>query len=360
MKRVYNFSAGPAMLPDAVMKQAESAFFNFNETGMSIMEIGHRTELFMPIAERSEALLRSLLSIPDNYHVLFLHGGASSQFSMVPLNCLGAKKSADYIDTGIWSGKAIKEAKRYGQVNIATSSASSDFTTVPDQASWQLDPNAAYVHYTPNETINGLEFLTMPDFGEVPVVADMSSTLLSRPIDINKFSLIYAGAQKNLGPSGITIVIVRDDFIQTPLPMTPGIFRYRDQIESQSMYNTPTTWAWYLVSLVFEWVQAQGGVQSMGVRNQIKAQKLYQAIDKSDFYHNCIDPAYRSWMNVIFTLPDEKYNALFLEQAKQAGLTQLKGHKLLGGMRASLYNAMPLAGVEALISFMTEFEMKYR
>lgn len=360
MERVYNFSAGPAMLPASVLKQAQAAVLDFDNTGMSIMEIGHRTDIFMPIAQKAEALLRELLRIPNNYHILFLQGGASSQFSMIPLNCLGTKKSADYIHTGVWSAKAIDEAKRYGHVNVAASAQAHHFTTIADPKTWSLDPDAAYVHYTPNETINGFEFLTMPDFGQVPVVADMSSTLLSRPIDIERFGLIYAGAQKNLGPSGITIVIVRDDLIQEPLPYTPGMFRYRHHIEAGSMYNTPPTWPWYVVSLVFEWVLEQGGVAAMATRNEAKARALYQAIDESDFYENRVDPAYRSWMNVIFTLADEKYNAPFLEQAKQAGLTQLKGHAVLGGMRASLYNAMPQAGVDALIDFMQTFERQHQ
>ena len=288
------------MLPESVLRKAQAAVLDFDNTGMSIMEVGHRTDIFMPIAQKSEALLRQLLCIPDNYHILFLQGGATSQFSMVPLNCLGTQKSVDYIDTGVWSGKAIAEAKCYANVNVAASAKDSHYTTIAPPQTWSLDPNAAYVHYTPNETINGFEFLTMPDFGKVPVVADMSSTLLSRPIDINRFGLIYAGAQKNLGPSGITIVIVRDDLIQEPLPSTPGIFRYRNHIAAGSMYNTPPTWPWYLVSLMFEWVLAQGGVAAMAQRNQAKAKKLYQAIDASNFYKNSVDPTYRSWMNVIF------------------------------------------------------------
>ncbi len=359
MQRVYNFSAGPAMLPDVVMQQAQQSLLDFDNTGMSVMEISHRSDQFLEIAKRSDATLRTLLSIPDHYQILFVPGGATSQFAMVPMNLLGKNSSADYIETGTWSAKAIAEASHYCQVNVAASGKDSGYTTVPPRETWQLNPQAAYVHYTPNETIHGVEFLQMPDFGDVPVVADMSSTLLSRPIDINRFSVIYAGAQKNLGPSGITIVIIRDDVIQTPLTNTPGMFNYQNHIKHGSMYNTPPTFAWYMVGLVLEWVLAQGGVQVMAQRNQTKAAKLYQAIDSSEFYHNAVDPTYRSWMNVPFTLADPTLDAEFIKQATAAGLTNLKGHRVLGGMRASIYNAMPEAGIDALIEFMQAFAAKH-
>lgn len=359
MQRVYNFSAGPAMLPDIVLQQAQQSLLDFHGSGMSVMEISHRSDLFMQVAQQAEAALRSLLSIPDNYHVLFIPGGATGQFAMVPMNLLGNKTTVDYLDTGTWSAKAISEARSYTNVNVVTSGKETNYTTVPDRNTWQLSSDAAYVHYTPNETIHGVEFLEIPDFGDVPVVADMSSTLLSRPIDVSRFALIYAGAQKNLGPSGVTIVIVRDDVIAEPLTNTPGMFQYKNHIQQKSMYNTPPTFPWYMVGLVLEWVVAQGGVNVMAQRNQSKSTKLYHAIDNSKLYRSPVDPAYRSWMNVPFTLSDTKLDSLFLQQAEKVGLTNLKGHRSVGGMRASIYNAMPEAGVDALIDFMQTFEQTH-
>ncbi|MCD6055100.1 MAG: phosphoserine aminotransferase [Gammaproteobacteria bacterium] len=356
MKRVYNFSPGPAILPESVLQQAQKELLDFQGTGMSVMEMSHRSECYIAIAEKARDNLRKVLSVPDNYHILFLHGGATAQFSMIPLNCLGTKTTTDYLHTGMWSGKAIEEARRYCNVNVAMSCEDSQFMTIPSQSTWSLDPDAAYVHYTPNETIGGLEFLTMPDFGDVPVVADMSSTILSRPIDVSRFALIYAGAQKNLGPSGITIVIIRDDFVKEPLPATPGLFRYRDQIAQDSMYNTPPTFAWYLVGLVLEWIETTGGLTAMEAKNKRKAAKLYKAIDESHLYRNRVDPHYRSWMNIPFQLADPKLDALFLKQAEALGLSNLKGHRSVGGMRASIYNAMPEEGVDALVTFMKSFE----
>jgi phosphoserine aminotransferase len=359
MSRVYNFSAGPAMLPDAVLQQAKEELPEWRKTGMSVMEMSHRGKDFMAIAAQAEADLRDLLAIPANYKVLFLQGGATGQFAVVPMNLLRGKTQADYLNTGIWSKKAIAEAKRYCEVNVVASSEASKYTTAPDRSEWQCNPNAAYFHCVINETINGVELHTIPEMGDVPVVADMSSTLLSRPIDISKFGLIYAGAQKNIGPAGLTIVIVRDDLLGDVLPTTPSLFDYKIQADNDSMYNTPPTYSWYIAGLVFQWLKAQGGLAAMGQRNQHKAGSLYNAIDKSGFYANPIDPAYRSWMNVPFTLPDDTLNQPFLAEAKQAGLVTLAGHRSVGGMRASIYNAMPEEGVQALVDFMGDFSQRH-
>ena len=358
MSRAFNFSAGPAMLPAPVLEQAQAEMLDWQGSGMSIMEISHRSKGFMSIAEQATADLRELLAIPDNYKILFLQGGASCQFAMVPLNLLGENQQADYFNTGIWSKKAIAEAKRYGQVNVAVDSSGNNFTTISAPSTWQLNPNAAYVHYTPNETINGLEFHTIPKVGDKPLVADMSSTILSRPLDVSKYGLIYAGAQKNVGPAGLTIVIVREDLVNQAKPETPTLFMYKTQVDSDSMYNTPPTYSWYLAGLVFKWLKDLGGLTAMAQRNQRKAEKLYAAIDQSAFYHNPVDPAYRSWMNVPFTLSNPDLNQAFLAEAKEVGLVALAGHRTVGGMRASIYNAMPEEGVQALIDFMTDFEKR--
>lgn len=359
MSRVFNFSAGPAMLPQAVLEQAQQEILNWQGSGMSVMEMSHRGKEFMSIAAQAEADLRELMGIADDYAVLFLQGGASSQFAMVPLNLLGDKKSADYINTGAWSKKAIAEAKRYCDVNVAASSEDSKFTTVPAQNSWQLNPEAAFVHYTPNETIGGVEFPFVPDTANVPLVADMSSTILSRPIDVSRYGIIYAGAQKNIGPAGLTVVIVRKDLIGQPLANTPTMFNYQVQADSESMYNTPPTYSWYLAGLVFAWLKEQGGLAKMAEINKRKAGKLYAAIDDSDFYANPVDPNCRSWMNVPFTLANSELDSVFLEEAKEEDLMTLKGHRSVGGMRASIYNAMPEEGVNNLIAFMAEFERRH-
>jgi phosphoserine aminotransferase len=359
MSRVFNFSPGPAMLPQPVLEQAREELLEWGGSGMSVMEMSHRGKAFEGIAQQAEADLRELLDIPDDYQVLFLQGGASSQFAMVPMNLLRGTKRADYVNTGLWSKKAIAEAKRYGQVNIAASSEAASYTTIPVQSEWRLDPEASYLHYTPNETINGVEFHWVPETGGVPLAVDMSSTLLSRPLDVKRFGLIYAGAQKNIGPAGLTVVIVRKDLVGEILPGTPSMFDYKIHVENQSMYNTPPTYAWYIAGLVFTWLKRNGGLVAMGERNRRKAEKLYRAIDASGLYHNPIDPSCRSWMNVPFTLARPELDGLFLEQAKQAGLTELKGHRSVGGMRASIYNAMPEAGVDALIAFMQEFERRH-
>ena len=291
--------------------------------------------------------------------MLFLQGGASSQFAAVPLNLLGDKKTADYINTGAWSKKAIAEAKRYCDVNVAASSEESKFTTAPAQDSWQLNPDAAYVHYTPNETIGGVEFPFIPDTGNIPLVADMSSTILSRPVDVSRYGVIYAGAQKNIGPAGLTVVIVRKDLMGQPLDSTPTMLNYQVQAENGSMYNTPPTYSWYLAELVFAWIKKQGGLAKMAEINKRKADNLYAAIDGSDFYANPVEPASRSWMNVPFTLANPELDAVFLQESKEEDLTTLKGHRSVGGMRASIYNAMPEEGVNTLIAFMAEFERRH-
>lgn len=347
------------MLPQAVLQQAKEELLDWHGSGTSVMEMSHRGKEFMGIAAKAEADLRELMNIPASYKVLFLQGGASAQFAMVPMNLLRGKKSADYINTGEWSKKAIKEAKLYGAVNVAASSEATRFSTVPPLKDWKLDPNAAYVHYTPNETIGGVEFSFVPETGGVELVADMSSTILSRPIDVSRYGLIYAGAQKNIGPAGLTIVIVRDDLLGQVLPGTPSMFNYKIHVDNESMYNTPPTYAWYMAGLVFEWLQKNGGLKAMAETNQRKAAKLYAAIDASGgYYRNPVEIPSRSWMNVPFTLKDDKLDEPFLKDAKAAGLVQLKGHRSVGGMRASIYNAMPEAGVDALIAYMQDFMKK--
>jgi phosphoserine aminotransferase len=347
------------MLPDAVMKQAQQEMLDWQGTGMSVMEMSHRGPEYTSIAEKAEADLRELMAIPDDYAVLFLQGGASLQFPMIPMNLLRGKTRADYFNTGAWSGKAIAEARHFCDVNVATDSSSNRFSTVADASEWQLSDDAAYVHYTPNETIHGLEIHDVPEVGDVPLVADMSSTILSRPIDVSKFGLIYAGAQKNIGPAGLCIVIVRKDLMGEVLAGTPTMLNYKTHADNGSMYNTPATYSWYLAGLVFEWLKQQGGLEGMAEINKRKADKLYRAIDDSPFYANPVDPRYRSWMNVPFTLADSSLEKTFLKQATEQQLLTLKGHRDLGGMRASIYNAMPESGVDKLIEFMQQFERQY-
>jgi len=357
MARVYNFSAGPAALPESVLEQAQAEMLDWHGSGMSVMEMSHRGKEFMSIAAEAESDLRELMAIPSNYKVLFLQGGASSQFAMVPMNLIGRTGKADYFRTGSWSKKAIAEAKRFGDVKVTVDSeVDGRFTSLPAADGFNVSADAAYVHYTPNETIEGVEFAYVPGTGEVPLVADMSSTILSRPLDVSQYGLIYAGAQKNIGPAGLTIVIVRDDLIGSPLDGTPAMFNYATHAENDSMYNTPPTYGWYLAGLVFKWLKQKGGLAGMAEINQRKAGMLYEAIDASDFYANPVDPVSRSWMNVPFTLADASRDAEFLKQAGEAGLVTLKGHRSVGGMRASIYNAMPEAGVRALVEFMAEFE----
>ena len=355
MSRIFNFSAGPAMIPTAVIQQAEQEFLDWNGSGMNVMEMSHRGKEFTSIANKADADLREVMAIPENYKVLFLQGGASGQFSSIPMNLLRGRTTADYFNTGQWSKKAIQEAKRYCDVNVVASSEENNFSTVPSKSAWKLNPNAAYVHYTANETIGGVEFDDIPDTGDVPLVVDLSSTILSRPIDVSRFGLIYAGAQKNIGPAGLTLVIVRDDLIGNAIPSTPITLDYKIQADNDSMYNTPPTYALYIAGLVFQWLKKLGGLKAMGEINQRKAEKLYSAIDNSGFYQNPVEKQYRSWMNIPFTLNNADLDADFLAGAKTAGLLTLKGHRSVGGMRASIYNAMPEEGVDALISYMQEF-----
>jgi len=359
VERIFNFSAGPAVLPAEVLKQARNEILNWHDSGMSIMEMSHRGREFTSVAQKTEADLRELASIPENYKVLFLSGGATSQFSMVPMNLLRKKKNADYINTGMWSKKAIKEAQRYCHVNIAASSEDSGYTYAPTQDRWTPDLNAAYVHYTPNETIGGVEFNWIPDLtyseNNIPLVADMSSNILSRPLDVTKYGLIYAGAQKNIGPAGLTIVIVREDLLGETIQNTPSVFNYKIHADNFSMYNTPPTYAIYITGLVLEWLNKKGGLEEIEKINISKAALLYDLIDTTDFYHCSVAKSDRSRMNVPFTLKNTDLDAEFLKQAQDHGLTQLRGHRAVGGMRASIYNAMPIEGVLALVSFMKEF-----
>jgi phosphoserine aminotransferase len=347
------------MLPAEVMERAAAELVDWHGTGMSVMEMSHRGKEFVSIAEKAEADLRDIMAIPDTYRVLFLQGGASSQFAMVPMNLLRGKRTADYLNTGQWSRKAIAEAMRFCDVNVVATGESTNFTSIPPRSEWSLSADAAYLHYTPNETIGGVEFHTIPDVGDIPLVADMSSTILSRPVDVSKFGLIYAGAQKNIGPAGLTIVVIRDDLIGEEIDGTPAMFSYAVHAKANSMYNTPPTYSWYIAGLVFEWIKEKGGLEVMAEINKRKAEKLYAAIDGSDFYNNPVDPDCRSWMNIPFTLADPEMDGMFLEKARDAGLVSLKGHRSVGGMRASIYNAMPEEGVDALIEFMADFENRY-
>lgn len=355
MDRVFNFSAGPAAIPLPVLERARDELTNWNGSGMSVMELSHRGKEFMGIAERAEADLRRLLDIPHNYRVLFLQGGATTQFGAVPFNLAAPGDRADYIVTGSWSKKALAEGRRFLDAHVAADSAGSGHTEIPDPAGWQLSSDAAYLHYAPNETIGGVEFHFVPE-STAPLAADMSSTLLSRRLDVGRFGVIYAGAQKNIGPAGLTIVIVREDLVGRAREGTPSMMDYYQHAEAGSMLNTPPTWAWYIAGLVFQWLLEQGGLAAMEERNRVKAETLYGAIDDSGFYANPVARHCRSWMNVPFTLADPSLDAAFLEQAHAAGLVTLKGHRSVGGMRASLYNAMPQEGVDALVSFMGEFE----
>jgi len=356
---VYNFGAGPAMLPAAVMQRARDEFIDWRGTGVSVMELGHRTKEFIAIAEQAEVDLRDLLKIPTNFTVLFMQGGATSQFSMVPLNLTAAGDSVDYLHTGLWSGKAKDEAGRYCQVNVAASSEDTGFTLIPATDRWQLDPQARYVYFTDNETVHGVEFQLTPDTGDVPLVADMTSNILSRPIDFSRYGLIFAGAQKNLGPAGLTVVIVREDLLDQARVDTPCLYNYAFNAKSQSMANTPPTYIWYMAGLVLQWVKAEGGIPVMEQRARLRSAKLYRAIDASGFYHNPVAPDARSRMNIPFSLTDDSLNETFLKEAMEHGLLALAGHRSVGGMRASLYNAMPETGVDKLIEFLTSFERRY-
>ena len=357
--RVFNFAAGPATLPLEVLEQARDELTDWRGSGMSVMEVSHRSKAFIGVAEEAERDLRELLAIPANYKVLFLQGGATGQFSAVPMNLAAPAATADYVNTGAWSKKAIAEAKRFCDVNVAADEAASNYSTVPDPGALRLTSSAAYVHYTPNETIGGVEFPYVPDTRGVPLVADMSSTLLSRPLDVSKFGLIYAGAQKNIGPSGICVVIVRDDLIGRARPGTPAVWDFKAMADEGSMLNTPPTFSWYFAGLVFKWLKKRGGLAAMAERNRAKAELLYGFVDASGYYGNPVAKHARSWMNVPFTIPDPGLEKTFVAEAAKAGLTNLEGHRSVGGMRASLYNAMPLAGVEALVGFMKDFQARH-
>ena len=356
--RVFNFSPGPAVLPLEVLEKARDELLDWQNSGMSVMEISHRSKAFVEVASQAESDLRELMSIPANYKVLFMQGGASAQFSLVPLNLSAPQATADYINTGHWSQRGIAEAGRYCRVHVA-GDAGGNYSRVPPQQELRLSGGACYVHYTPNETISGVEFGYIPNTGSVPLVADMSSSILSRPVDVSKFGLIYAGAQKNIGPSGLTVVIVREDLIGHARAETPHVFDYKAIAGDQSMLNTPPTFAWYMAGLVFKWLKKAGGVQGIGESNRLKATTLYTAIDASHLYKNSVAHDSRSRMNITFTLSNPELDAVFLADAAAAGLTGLKGHRVLGGMRASMYNAMPIEGVEKLTAFMRDFEGRH-
>lgn len=359
MTKVYNFCAGPAMIPVEVMEKAQQEFLNWNNMGCSVMEISHRSEPFLKVAAEAEQDLRDLMDIPDNYKVLFMHGGGRGQFSAVPLNILGDKKRAAYLDSGIWSTHAVKEAEKYCEVDIIGRGAQvSGLNAVPSHENWEINPEAAYVHYCPNETVDGIEIHGIPEVGDIPLVADMSSNFLSKMIDVSKFGVIYAGAQKNVGPSGLSIVIVREDLLRKARHDTPVILDYTLAADNNSMFNTPPTYAWYLSGLVFKWLKEKGGVAKMAEINEQKAQRLYEYIDSSDFYSNGVAIENRSMMNVTFQLADESLNKQFLAEAEQHGLVALEGHRYVGGMRASIYNAMPLEGVLVLLDFMKTFQQQ--
>ncbi len=356
MSRIFNFSAGPATLPLAVLEKVQADLLDYKGTGMGVMEMSHRDKPFMDIAQQCEADMREVMSIPANYKVLFMQGGATAQFGIVPQNLLRGKTAADFVLTGDWGKKAIKEVAKYGKGNVAATAEAEKFTHIPDVATWKLDGQAAYVHITTNETIHGVQFRDIPETNGVPLVADISSDFACRPMDISKFGLVYGGAQKNIGPAGLTIVIVRDDLIGTVLPGTFGIHDYKQVADNESMLNTPATFSWYVCGLVFQWMKAEGGLAKIGERNERKAKALYDYIDSQDFYKNPVAKKDRSIMNVPFTLPNADVNdAEFLKGAKAAGLNGLKGHRAVGGMRASIYNAMPEAGVAALIDYMKKF-----
>jgi phosphoserine aminotransferase len=355
---VFNFSPGPAALPAEVMAQAQAEFLDWDGSGMSVMEVSHRGKAFIRVAAEAEADLRELLAIPGNYKVLFMQGGASAQFALVPMNLASPDATVDYVDTGHWSRKAIVEARRYCRVEIAAD-AGGDYSTVPGQETLRCTPGSAYLHYTPNETIGGVEFSYVPEVPGAVLVADMSSSILARPIDVSKFGLIYAGAQKNIGPAGLVVVIVREDLLGRARADTPAVFDYARVAAEGSMLNTPPTFSWYMAGLVFKWLRRNGGLEAAAERNRRKALLLYGAIDGSEYYRNPVAKDARSTMNVVFNLPDTRLDAAFLAAADAAGLKSLKGHRVRGGMRASLYNSMPLAGVEALVAFMREFQRRH-
>ncbi len=356
MSRIFNFSAGPSTLPESVLLKAQEELLDWRGTGMSVMEMSHRGKEFMSIAEELKSDLIELLNIPSNYKVLFLQGGATGQFAGIPQNILQGKDKACYVNTGAWSSKALKEAQNHCNVIVSADAKASNFTEIPDYADWNVDANAAYLHYTANETIHGVEFQDIPGFGDIPLVCDMSSNILSRAVDVSKFGIIYAGSQKNMGPAGVTVVIVRDDLIGHADSKIASVLDYAQQAKNDSMLNTPATYNWYLVGLVLKWVKESGGIAAMEQHNKSKAELLYQAIEQSSLYSNPVKEEHRSRMNIPFVLANADLDAEFLSLAGNNGLSSLKGHRSVGGMRASIYNAMPKEGVTALIEFMAEFE----
>lgn len=349
--RIFNFSAGPAMLPEAVMKKAQAEFLDWNNTGMSVMEISHRSKEFMQLASQMEADLREVMGIPNNYKVIFKHGGASLQFAAIPLNLVSETDTMDYINTGVWSAKSIKEAARFTNVNVVSTSEND----IPDFEKMNFSKEAKFLHLCQNETITGVEFQSLPQV-DVPIISDFSSTILSRPINVSDYGVIYAGSQKNIGPAGLAIVIVREDLLGNTREETPALMNWQTYVDNDSMFNTPSTYAWYLAGLVFQWIKDQGGVSAMAEVNQRKAQKLYEIIDASKMVYNEVETSVRSWMNVSFKFYNTNLESKFLTESKAAGFLNLKGHKAYGGMRASIYNAMPEEGVDALVSFIKEFE----
>ena len=358
MKRVYNFSAGPAVLPLDVLEKAQKELVTYGESGMSVMEMSHRSKEYGSIINNAESTLREIMNIPDNYKVLFLQGGASLQFAMVPLNLMTKNKKADFIDTGVWSSKAIGEAKKFGQVNVVASSKADTYSHIPKYKDSDFDKDADYVYICSNNTIYGTKFDRLPNTGDVPLVADMSSIILSEEIDVSQYGVIFAGSQKNMGPAGVTVVIIREDLIGNAQEHIPAMLDYAVHAKAESMYNTPPTYTIYMLGLVFEWIKDQGGVKEIERRNKEKAALLYDAIDSSKLFKNTIAAKERSLMNVAFVTGNEEIDALFVKEAKEAGLVNIKGHRSVGGMRASIYNAMPLEGVAALVDFMKKFEEK--
>ncbi len=355
MSRVYNFGAGPATIAEPVLQQAQEELLDWHQLGMSVMEISHRSAAFKEVVQQAIQDLRDLMQISDDYEVLFLTSPARAQFAMLPLNLLGSLNTASYINTGIWSAMAIKEAQKFCQVNLVASNANSDFYTIPESDTWDIAPESAYFYFTSNETINGVEFHEVPDVGDMPLVTDMTSNILSRPVDVSRYGVIFAGAQKNIGPAGLTVVIIRKDLLGRARSDTPAVMDYLLNSKNDSVYYTPATFSYYMAGLTFRWLKQQGGLAAIGEQNRRKSAKLYDFIDHSTFYHNPVGPRFRSWMNIPFILQDEQLDGVFLQQAQAQGLAALKGHRLVGGMRASLYNAMPEAGVDALIDFMRDF-----
>ncbi len=356
MSRVYNFSAGPSMLPVEVLERAQKEMLDCNGSGQSVMEMSHRSKEYQAIIDEAEALIREIMSIPDNYKVLFLQGGASTQFAMIPLNLGNKNKKADYVTTGQWSKKAKSEAERYLKVNEVASSADKTFTYIPKLDASMFDPEADYVHITLNNTIYGTKYTQLPDTGNVPLVADLSSCILSEEVDVSKFGMIYAGAQKNMGPAGVTLVIIREDLLTEPMECTPTMLKYATHADNGSMYNTPPTYGIYICKLVYEWIKSLGGVKAIEKMNKEKAAILYDFLDNSKMFKGTVVPEDRSLMNVPFVTDSDELNAKFIAEAKANGFINLKGHRTVGGMRASIYNAMPIEGVKALVDFMAKFE----